>query len=80
MRTYINCGKYAAHQNIDIDCESPVRMTNSIAALCILRYVLLKERNMVMTMKQAHDYEREPFANPERLDKVQKIVPHQYLL
>lgn len=34
------------------------------------RYVLLKERNMLMTMEEVCKDENEIFPNPERLDKV----------
>jgi len=35
------------------------------------RFVLLKERNMLMTMEKACKEECEIFPNPERLDKVE---------
>lgn len=35
-----------------------------------LWYVLLKERNMLMTMEHESEIEHELFPNPERLDKV----------
>jgi len=34
------------------------------------RYVLLKERNMIMTMEEEYKREAELFPNPERLEKV----------
>lgn len=39
-----------------------------------LWYVLLKERNMVMTMKHMYDEAMEPLPNPERLDKVEESM------
>jgi large subunit ribosomal protein L47 len=35
------------------------------------RFVLLKERNMLMTMEKACKQECEIFPNPERLDKIE---------
>lgn len=39
-----------------------------------LWYVLLKERNMVMTMKHMYDRAMEPLPNPERIDKVEESM------
>jgi large subunit ribosomal protein L47 len=39
-----------------------------------LWYVLLKERNMLMTMKDAAKEENELFASPERLDRVEQSM------
>lgn len=36
-----------------------------------LWYILLKERNMLMTMEHEHNDKMEAFANPERFDKVE---------
>lgn len=36
----------------------------------IVRYVLLKERNMLLTMEHECNEEVEIFPNPERIDKV----------
>lgn len=38
------------------------------------RYVLLKERNMLMTMEEACKKESEIFPNPERLDKIRNSM------
>jgi len=35
------------------------------------RYVLLKERNVIMTMEEEYRRQGELFPNPERLEKVQ---------
>ncbi len=34
------------------------------------RYVLLKERNRLLTMEEEYRYQHEVFPNPERIDKV----------
>ena len=34
------------------------------------RYVLLKERNRLLTMEEEYRYQHELFPNPERIDKV----------
>ncbi|XP_015115688.1 39S ribosomal protein L47, mitochondrial [Diachasma alloeum] len=39
-----------------------------------LWYILLKERNMLMTMEHAHAQEWEYFPNPERIDKVEESM------
>ena len=38
--------------------------------LSAYRYVLLKERNMIMTMEEEYKSQSELFPNPERLEKV----------
>lgn len=38
-----------------------------------LWYVLLKERNMLLTMKNLREQRAQKFANPERLDKVKEV-------
>lgn len=40
----------------------------------IVRFVLLKERNMLMTMDHASKVEYELFPNPERRDKVDESM------
>lgn len=37
------------------------------------RYVLLKERNRLLTMEEEYRHQHELFPNPERIDKVIKI-------
>ncbi|XP_054271593.1 39S ribosomal protein L47, mitochondrial [Macrosteles quadrilineatus] len=39
-----------------------------------LWYILLKERNMLMSMEHEHQEAFEPFPNPERLDKVKESM------
>ena len=39
-----------------------------------LWFVLLKERNMLMTMEEAYKEAVEKFPNPERLDKVEESM------
>ncbi|XP_011306057.1 39S ribosomal protein L47, mitochondrial [Fopius arisanus] len=39
-----------------------------------LWYILLKERNMLMTMEHAHVQEYQYFPNPERIDKVEESM------
>jgi len=39
-----------------------------------LWYVLLKERNMLLTMEEAHKQELVPMPNPERIDKVEESM------
>lgn len=41
-----------------------------------LWYVLLKEKNMLLTMEHECDQKYELFANPERIDKVQESMQH----
>ncbi|KAH7723095.1 Protein MRPL-47 b [Aphelenchoides avenae] len=50
-----------------------------------LWYVLLKERNMLLTMREAYTIRNKVFPNPERIDRVQEVcgnlpVPHGNLL
>ena len=42
-----------------------------ISEVYIFRFVLLKEKNMLLTMEHACDEEYHIFPNPERIDKVQ---------
>ena len=46
--------------------------TKSNEDLHKLWYVLLKERNMLMTMEHAYKQAVERYPNPERLDKVEE--------
>nr|CAG4635720.1 EOG090X0DBE [Artemia franciscana] len=39
-----------------------------------LWYILLKERNMLLTMEHAHKEEAQYFPNPERMDKVEESM------
>lgn len=50
-----------------------LRLKNN-ADLHKLWYVLLKERNMLMTMEEAAKRETELFPNPERIDKVEESM------
>ena len=40
----------------------------------IFRFVLLKERNMLLTMEHAYKEETETWPNPERIDKVEESM------
>ena len=39
----------------------------------IFRYVLLKEKNMLLTMEHAYKIRQKSFPNPERLDRVHEV-------
>lgn len=41
---------------------------------CFDRYILLKEKNMLLTMEHACKVEYEYFPNPERIDKVEESM------
>ena len=43
------------------------------------RYVLLKERNRLLTMEEEYRYQHELFPNPERIDKVRSMTIICYL-
>ena len=49
------------------------RIVEDVYTILDHRYVLLKERNMLMTMEAYYDAESELFPNPERIDKVSHI-------
>lgn len=53
-------------------CTFDIRKHYGIAArLCVwYRYVLLKERNMLLTLEQEAKRQRLPMPSPERLEKV----------
>jgi len=38
--------------------------------MIVYRYVLLKERNRLLTMEEENRHQHELFPNPERIDKV----------
>jgi len=47
----------------------------SLYCLCLcLRFVLLKERNMLLTMEHECREQTELFPNPERIDKVSNLI------
>ena len=50
---------------------------HSDVRLIPFRYVLLKERNMIMTMEEEYKREAELFPNPERLEKVRCFYMQQ---
>ena len=39
----------------------------------LIRYVLLKERNRLLTMEEEYRYQYELFPSPERVDKVKEL-------
>ena len=57
---------------VAIYCER-ITLVDEVATgqLLSYRYVLLKERNMIMTMEEEYKRQGELFPNPERLEKVQ---------
>lgn len=42
--------------------------------LLLIRYVLLKERNRLLTMEEEYRHQHELFPNPERIDKVEESM------
>lgn len=42
--------------------------------MTVYRYVLLKERNRLLTMEEEYRHQHELFPNPERIDKVKKTI------
>lgn len=50
--------------------QNGVRVIDLLHLLYFHRYILLKEKNMLLTMEQACKDESELFPNPERIDKV----------
>lgn len=57
--------------NIVLNCVFINLLRISYGLICLYRFVLLKERNMLMTMEEVCKEAWEIFPNPERLDKVQ---------
>ncbi len=57
MKIYINYGK-------------KYRKWDSVLYVICNRYVLLKERNRLLTMEEEYRHQHELFPNPERIDKV----------
>jgi hypothetical protein len=57
-----------------------ILLNNAKNVFFYLRYVLLKEKNMLLTMEQACKDESEYFPNPERIDKVSRYILYQNLL
>ena len=48
----------------------PSEYTTSSIFVAVRRFILLKERNMLLTMEEAYKQANENMPNPERLDKV----------
>ena len=45
---------------------------------CNFRYILLKERNMLLTMEHAYKEAVQPMPNEERIDKVSILSTHNH--
>jgi hypothetical protein len=62
--------------NFDVRNHSFINITtekyHSLWVLCY-RYVLLKERNMLLTLEQEAKRQRLPMPSPERLEKVRPV-------
>jgi hypothetical protein len=57
MKIYINYGK-------------KYRKWGSVLYVICNRYILLKERNRLLTMEEEYRHQHELFPSPERIDKV----------